>query len=353
MSNKKTRIGLHIAIYLTTLSILLLVYIRSYTTGGLATALDAFFALILGFLMVSVMLIYLDKGSIFQAFAVVRKNIITAGTTILTHKNQSSLGKEEITGIVKKTIEEAGREGISSERKEQILKELEEKLESKGEELSQKFDEEVKLAGKQLAEANAKEKKSKEWQIQEILREVFSSRERLLKEVDSLNRKANLNLVIGVFTTIGVMAFLMYAGLSNKQFTGWVEFFSFYLPRITLSIFLELFSFYFLALYKSNLSEIKYYQNEITNIEFKATSLKAALFVEDEKGLDMIVSEFLKIERNRIIKKDETSIELERYKSNNEADKLFVQMLPKIESFKGFFDSKEEEGDKKKGKGKK
>lgn len=87
-------------------------------------------------------------------------------------------------------------------------------------------------------------------------------------------------------------------------------------------------------MYKSSLGEIKHYQNELTNVEIKILSLRTALLSDDEDNLKYILVELLKTERNYILKKDETTIDIEKHKSEFELNKLFLQYLPNIDSFK-------------------
>ncbi|TOL29113.1 hypothetical protein CGH99_25420, partial [Vibrio parahaemolyticus] len=68
---------------------------------------------------------------------------------------------------------------------------------------------------------------------------------RLMREIDSLTRRGNLNLIIGVLTTLVAVVILASTVLSGeKQLTN-DELISYYLPRITLSLFVEIFSFFF------------------------------------------------------------------------------------------------------------
>ena len=168
--------------------------------------------------------------------------------------------------------------------------------------------------------------------IKDYLRE---SRSRLLDEINSLNSKANVNLSIAVVTTILAVGFLIYSSINiQKGFETWFEFISYYIPRITLVIFIELFSYYFLILYKSSLGEIKFYQNELTNIEFKTLSLRIALLSDNEENLIKLTNDLMAIERNQILKKDETTLSLEKYKTESEFNKFFIERIPTLEMFK-------------------
>ena len=106
--------------------------------------------------------------------------------------------------------------------------------------------------------------------------------ERLSKEIETLTRRANLNLVIGVITTSIAVGLLTYMVLGTdaklETLTGIL---SYYVPRVTVVIFIEVFSFFFLKMYKANLAEIKYYQQEITSISTQQIVYESAILSND------------------------------------------------------------------------
>src|SRR5205823_4776936 len=71
-------------------------------------------------------------------------------------------------------------------------------------------------------------------------------------------------------------------------------------PRISVAVFIEVFSFFFLKLYKSNLQEIKYFQNELTNIEMRGLALEAALLNTQNKSTEPIVDQLIRTDRNLV-----------------------------------------------------
>ena len=111
------------------------------------------------------------------------------------------------------------------------------------------------------------------------LRVVYGdTRDRLGREVESLTRRANINLIIGSLTTFLAAILLVYIVLGSEVHQGDLNTFVWhYVPRLFVVIFIEVFSFFFLRLYKSSLSDIKYFQNEITNIDSKSLALETAL----------------------------------------------------------------------------
>jgi hypothetical protein len=81
-------------------------------------------------------------------------------------------------------------------------------------------------------------------------------------QIERLISNSNLNLIIGIITTLLAVVILGFSLLQEKTFNTNTDFFSFFLPRISTVIFIELFSFFFLRLYKNNLNEIKYFQKK-------------------------------------------------------------------------------------------
>ena len=105
---------------------------------------------------------------------------------------------------------------------------------------------------------------------------------RLSQEIEKLSRRANLNLVIGVLTTASAVGLLVYMVLGNEHvFSDVAGLMSYYIPRVTIVILVETFSFFFLRLYKSNLEEIKYYQSQITDINKNQIAHNVAVFSEE------------------------------------------------------------------------
>ncbi|AVF66041.1 hypothetical protein LRL27_004738 [Vibrio alginolyticus] len=130
----------------------------------------------------------------------------------------------------------------------------------------------------------------KKFQLSQAKEKFRKSIDRLSKEIDTLTRRANLNLVIGVLTTAIAVSLLTYMVLSNDtKLDTLTDLFSYYVPRVTVVIFIEVFSFFFLKMYKSNLSEIKFYQQEITKISTQQVIYESALVIQDNHVLSPFV----------------------------------------------------------------
>jgi hypothetical protein len=101
---------------------------------------------------------------------------------------------------------------------------------------------------------------------------------------------------------------------------------------------IEVFAFFFLRLYKVNLEDTKFYQNELTNIDSKLIALKTTLIGERDNDVSDVVRELAGTERNFVLKKDETTVELERTRIERSTYKetidglvaLAEKMKPKI-----------------------
>lgn len=169
------------------------------------------------------------------------------------------------------------------------------------------------------------EKYDREAKDKDLVRRFDESRNRLTKELDALGWRGNLNLSLGAITTVIGLALLGMSVFSEVTSSKdmW-SFASHFLPRLTLVLMIELFAYFFLSLYKASLSEIKYFQNELTNIEAKQVSLCAAVAQGDNTVISEILSKIAMTERNNIISKDQTTVELEtaRMEKDNKGETL-------------------------------
>lgn len=153
----------------------------------------------------------------------------------------------------------------------------------------------------------------------ETVQHFDQSRLRLGKEIEALGRRGNLNLALGIFTTaIGLILLSFFVFSNDSSSKNPVEFAIHFLPRLTLIIFIEVFAYFFLRLYKSSLSEIKYFQNEMTNVESHAIALRAATIAGDPKVASEVISQLGKTERNHVLQKDQTTVDIERARIEKE-----------------------------------
>lgn len=159
--------------------------------------------------------------------------------------------------------------------------------------------------------------------------DLYSLEKKIRNQIDRLVGNSNLNLIIGTITTLIAIIILGFSIYQKNSFNDSVSLMSHYIPRISTVIFVEIFSFFFLKLYRKNLDEIKYFQNEITNLNFKISSLKASLILEDKETASKILSKFSDTERNFILKKGEST---ERIESERLETSMTNNILEKVTS---------------------
>lgn len=158
---------------------------------------------------------------------------------------------------------------------------------------------------------------------------TFTAR-RLKDEIQALTGRANINLIIGIVTTlagIGVLWYTVYT--SDIDYSSVSNVVGHYLPRLSVVVLIEVFAYFFLRLYKGGLAEIKYYQNELTNFESRFLALLLAFRRNDSEILGKVILELAATERNFVLSLGQTTVELEKERQRGEhigelADSLSV-----------------------------
>lgn len=155
----------------------------------------------------------------------------------------------------------------------------------------------------------------------------------LTSEVAKTRFNSQVNLAIGGGTSLVAITILSLALLNNTNFITKPSDFYNYIPRVTLSIFIEFFSFFFLKLYRRNLDDIKYLTNEITNVRLKLLALKASYLKNAGDSTPIILKELSKTERNFILKKNESTVEIQRQKiESDDQGKIIDKILSILKS---------------------
>lgn len=166
---------------------------------------------------------------------------------------------------------------------------------------------------------------------------------RLRREITDLRLRSNVNLLIGMVITGGGL-YLLWTTVSIidssellKQLAseGNDSNYKFIknivlpiIPRVLLVVFIEVFAYFFLKLYKNGLSEIKYFQNELTNIESKLAAVEFSHLTKNQDALKISIESLSKTERNFILDKGQTTVELERAKSESELTRNIIKTIP-------------------------
>lgn len=283
---------------------------------------------LLGFSSVILLMRYLQTGAIFKQPSIKETTYESAYTSpyrMESLRNQENKIRELQTSIalIQDKIPEIvtdQQQKLSSEQQQVLLNNLKLRIESSAtEELLENLRQE---ASKKFAQDN---------RIELIDQSCVRTLERLSRETSALSRRGNLNLVLGIFTTI-IGLFVLYIYVSKITVDAnnpWIVSLNF-IPRLSLVILIELFAYFFLKLYKSNLSEIKYFQNELTNIEAKYVSLRTALLNCDKNIISEVIKNLSNTERNFILEKGQSTVELEHTRINNEATSSVTKSISEM-----------------------
>jgi hypothetical protein len=130
---------------------------------------------------------------------------------------------------------------------------------------------------------------------------------------------------------------LAFSILSNYRYSDVSDFVLHFLPRVTFVIFIQLFAFFFLRLYRNNLEDAKYFQNKLTNLSAKSSSLKIAHIVGNKNLVEQIILDLSKTERNFKLSNKETLVNIEKAKIEKDID------LETLSAFKDFLKSYKKE----------
>ena len=160
-------------------------------------------------------------------------------------------------------------------------------------------------------------------------------RQRLLTLVDSLDRKATVNLIIGIAIALsGLGGLSLLQSSTNRNLWELNEisyaFMSTYLPRLGLIAIVELLALFFLKLYRGGLSDIKYYQNELTNLECRFAALRVSISTGGEASVDVAIQGLIATERNFILDKGKTTVELEKLRHERDETSQMVKVMSEV-----------------------
>jgi len=176
---------------------------------------------------------------------------------------------------------------------------------------------------------------SEEYDSKNYLSPLESAKLRLLEHIGKLRNNAVTNLFTGIAIAAIGIAILSSAITQIHEFsdeqkhifdsTGFIS--SALLPKLSVTIFVQVFSFFFLAMYRSNQNDIRFFQNELTLIDSLASASIMAQSMSKAPNLKLVISALVKNERNRVIKKGEKTIV-----TSDEAD--FMRAISLINQYK-------------------
>ncbi|MCH5172547.1 MAG: hypothetical protein J1F31_06955 [Erysipelotrichales bacterium] len=175
-------------------------------------------------------------------------------------------------------------------------------------------------------------KKDIEVNILDVQTAFLKMEERLLCELKALGKRSNINLIIGSVIAVigwGLLILFIY-DVNGQELEGW-SILNTFLPRLSIVAIMEVFSFFFLKLYRESIERIRYYQNEITNIESKKVAIIVACMLDNENdNKKTIINSLLSVERNVFIKKGETTMELEKYRIDSSSNNNLIKILKEL-----------------------
>lgn len=151
-------------------------------------------------------------------------------------------------------------------------------------------------------------------------------RQRLEDELALLRRSAVVNLTGGsVLTSFALLLLGIFVFGDVKLPSAGGALTTHILARVGLVLALEAFALFFLRLYKQCLAEIKHYHNELTNMEMR--SLGTLLAIQDgmTDAQQQASSALLSTERNFVLKKGETTTEIEKHRIDAGFDQLALK----------------------------
>ena len=153
---------------------------------------------------------------------------------------------------------------------------------------------------------------------------------RLHLETVDLARRGNVNLTLGIVTTLAGLIVLSVAVFQTPVAAESTVLLAYFIPRVTLVILIEVFAYFFLQLYKESLNGIKYFQNELTNVEAKQIALEAALQDDSPEIKVHVIQSLSATERNLILNQGQTTVELEKEKINNKSAFVLLDQFNKL-----------------------
>jgi hypothetical protein len=164
---------------------------------------------------------------------------------------------------------------------------------------------------------------------------------RLSREIAAIRKQGNINLLMGVLLAVFALIMLTWFAVTlshemssrtpgSVQSLDWKDLLSLQGLRLSIAILSGGVAFFFLRLYSSSHDSIRYYQNELTNVDSRFTSLAVALTM-NEGVVSKILDRLSETERNFILKHGETTVDLERARQEiSMASRILNQLEPML-----------------------
>jgi len=138
---------------------------------------------------------------------------------------------------------------------------------------------------------------------------VFSKLEfKLESERQVVSTRSFFNLFVGTILG-GFGVFVLYSTTNHYIDAETIELTDgfYFLSRFLLALLVQFLAYFFLALYRNGLQEVKFYRNELTNVSLMLAGFNIAWWKGNRDMLSSIVNRLIHTERNFILKKGETT----------------------------------------------
>jgi hypothetical protein len=153
---------------------------------------------------------------------------------------------------------------------------------------------------------------------------------RLAEELAEVKRRSSIYLAIAITAIAvagGILAGPILFGTSPDTYSAVGKHL---LTRVPLSLLLGVVAFSFLRRHDVSLEKIAYYHNELTNLDYRFPALRQAVQLDDKVALRATLAAFVKTERNFVLKKGESTVELERSRLETQSAKEMMEMVAKM-----------------------
>jgi hypothetical protein len=147
---------------------------------------------------------------------------------------------------------------------------------------------------------------------------IAQTRARMTSTLTALSKRGAINLIIGGFITcVGAILLYKFVLIDSVTTQDPIAYALHFLPRLAIVGLIQIFALFFLRLYKLGLEEIKYFQNEMTNIEQRELALSVALLQDDTSVRSSILELIAATDRNNVLEKGQSTIEIEKARIEN------------------------------------
>jgi len=158
---------------------------------------------------------------------------------------------------------------------------------------------------------------------------------RLSDEILELEKRSNLALIIGlIFSLAGAIVLGGFMFVAPTTYDSPLHILYYWAPKISVTIFLQIFSYFFLRLYRNGIFEIKYFHNEMTTVRLKLVALESMIALRGAQNIEAALSQYCldlgRVDRNANLKRGEKSLSAEHDATALLGDDLIVSQVERL-----------------------